>query len=257
MKVTLSCSQCLADYKKNPTQDLEMFLRDPFLADLNEDGVYVGKCTRSHKLEAIISHPKFEMLFQSGALAFIYGFHREAISSAATSLERFFEFCTFALWEKLGVKEEEATRAWKELSKQSERQLGAFYSLYLALLKTPFPVSEFALQKLVTTRNKVIHQGVIPTREGTKGFLKDVFELIDESSRRLEAHCGDEMTKICLRETEHRRERAIAKGIVSSDAPTLGIGYLVVGGMHAEDESFDERMQILWRQNSHSIRRMP
>jgi len=57
-------------------------------------------------------------------VAFLCGFHREAVTSAAVALERFHEFLCFVLWNHIGVAHEVASAAWKPNSRRSEKQAG-------------------------------------------------------------------------------------------------------------------------------------
>jgi hypothetical protein len=69
----------------------------------------------------------------------------------------------------------ETDSAWKPLSKQSERQLGAFIAAHLTLLSAPPPM---LANKQVEFRNRVIHHGYIPTNDEAIEFGDAVLSLI-------------------------------------------------------------------------------
>ena len=71
--------------------------------------------------------------------------------------------------------EEEFNQTWKLIAKQSERQLGAFAMLWFIETGT-FPGK--LSSKMVELRNKVIHQGKIPTYEECLQYGKAVIALI-------------------------------------------------------------------------------
>jgi hypothetical protein len=58
--------------------------------DLEDDGAYVGKCEKGHIITVAIRNLRHEMLYESGIMAMHCGFYREAVSSIAAALERFF-----------------------------------------------------------------------------------------------------------------------------------------------------------------------
>ncbi|MCK4830988.1 hypothetical protein KA005_85550, partial [bacterium] len=98
--------------------------------EFRDDGRYEICCSRGHKSVTVLQQQKFEVLFDIGANAIIDGYYREAISSFTSSLERFYEFCIKVFCEKRKISEDVYTNTWKQMSNQSERQLGAFLFLW-------------------------------------------------------------------------------------------------------------------------------
>jgi hypothetical protein len=126
------------------------------------DGVYYESiCSKGHKNVTILAIRKFEVLFEFGAMALLDGYTREAVSSFAVALERFYEYWLKAQLLHAGTAPDRLEMAWKAVAAQSERQLGAFTLLYLREYGTPAPLLP---QSNVEFRNKVIHKGYIPTR---------------------------------------------------------------------------------------------
>ena len=126
---------------------------------------------------------KFQILFDYGVLAFLDGYYRESISSIIASLERFFEAIIKNISLESQIEEKDFIKTWKFIKKQSERQIGAFFFLYLLKMKKP---QENILDKTMDStgksisnfRNEVIHNGYIPTREETEEFIRKVFDYI-------------------------------------------------------------------------------
>lgn len=128
--------------------------------ETRDDNVYKLECRKGHKTLAFFQKPKFEILFDLDAMALLDGYQREAVSSFAASLERFYEFCIEVFLENKSITTEQYSNIWKLVSNQSERQLGAYYFLYLCEFnETSIPFGN----NQTSFRNKVIHKGYIPT----------------------------------------------------------------------------------------------
>ncbi len=174
MKVTFVCPTCQTNgfsywEEKRP-------IADSFL--------YEVKCPNGHITEVGIGGFKYQRLFESGITALKAGYHREAASSFATSLERFYEYSIgVLLMNKFpylggGMFDEEAVKKfeilWRKALKLSERQLGAFCALYFnefgecpLLFDESFSKSlrHSIIKNPVNFRNRVVHEGYIPTYE--------------------------------------------------------------------------------------------
>lgn len=158
-----------------------------YLADLEEDNAYVETCRNGHTMKMSLQNVRYELLFESGIVAMLVGFHREAVSSVASALERFYEFGIEVFSIRAGIDVEMASKAWKLVGKQSERQFGAFAYLFLANLNRPFlegsAWSDY--QDRARFRNGVIHEGRFPSRADTLDYAKSVFELIRDTRTEL------------------------------------------------------------------------
>lgn len=108
----------------------------------------------------ILNNPNHELLFESGAVALLFGFHREALTSFHFALERFYVFATKVLAHHLGADEEHVLFTLNKQVNRSERELGAFAFTYLLALKRPF---KFPGGSFVNQRNNVVHAGAIPS----------------------------------------------------------------------------------------------
>lgn len=184
MRVPVSCTKCLfhnllGDGPREEQQDI--------LLELREDGAYVGTCPKGHAFSFAIQWLRYEMLYEAGGVALVCGFNREAISSMATALERYYEFATRVLAEHHGVNATDVDVAWKSLATSSERQLGAFLLLYLATFRTAYSGTN---QKMIELRNDVVHKGGIPSRDQALAFGEYVYGLIRNGRDELERLTG-------------------------------------------------------------------
>lgn len=153
----------------------------PFLdVDLIDDTYYETVCLKGHRSSFVLDSPKFAMLFESGALALLDSYYREAVSSFAAAVERFYQYWTWAVCFDRGVAVEALEKAWSCVANQSERQLGAFIFLHLCVNGECPPLLP---NKLVEFRNRVIHKGALPSREEAMAYgdavLKHMVVLYD------------------------------------------------------------------------------
>jgi hypothetical protein len=119
---------------------------------------------------------RFEVLFEIGAHAIHDNYFREAISSFASALERFLEFYIRVICRKNGIDPAVLDNAWKPVSKQSERQLGAYFFLYLTNEGSTAP---YLLQNMIELRNAVVHKGKIASQEDAISFGNAVLSVIN------------------------------------------------------------------------------
>lgn len=127
---------------------------------VSDDGLYEHTCPDGHSNVTILRNLQFEILFEIGINAIIDGYFRESVSAFSASLERFNEFYISILGKSQGVSND-VDKAWKSISNSSERQFGAFVLSY-TLVNGEAP--KVLKNKDSKFRNKVIHEGKIPTR---------------------------------------------------------------------------------------------
>ncbi len=132
-----------------------------------DDGVLEATCNRGHRTFTIIQQQKFELLSEMAIKAIVDGYYRDAVASFAGALERLHEFFLRATCRKQGVDAPTFDRAWKEMSNQSERQLGAFIGAHLVETGQP---PELLHQNQTKFRNDVIHKGKFPALDDTLRF---------------------------------------------------------------------------------------
>ena len=166
MQTNIACMQCQID-EGVPNFSSISIVRIP------DDGVLELTCNRGHRTFTIIQQMKFELLADMAIKAIVDGYYRDAVASFAGALERLQEFFFRATCRKQGVAAPTFDRAWKNMSNQSERQLGAFISAYLVETGEPPKLLD---QRETQFRNGVIHKGVFPTRDATVQFGQAVLE---------------------------------------------------------------------------------
>ena len=143
--------------------------------EFRDDGRYEVACPRGHRAITLLQQQKFELLFDIGAYAIADGYYREAVSSFAASLERFYEFFIRALMFQRGIDSEVMDNAWKAVAAQAERQLGAFTILYTLELGRP---PQLLSNARVAFRNDVVHKGRIPARSEALDYGQAVLDVV-------------------------------------------------------------------------------
>jgi hypothetical protein len=91
MIVRLFCPKCAHEVLKSLVDYAEVEAPLP-VTKLTDDGTYEVRCGRGHISSVRLLNAKFELLFEMGLNALVDGYGREAVSSFAASLERFYEF---------------------------------------------------------------------------------------------------------------------------------------------------------------------
>jgi hypothetical protein len=167
MRIPMACMQCL----------VEGTAPSDFVAvELENSGLYRMVCkANNHETVTCLQAQKFEVLFEIAAHAIVDGYHREAVASFTSALERFYEFCIEIFCDQLEIKEPEFQQAWKRVSQQSERQVGGYIFAYLLVKKRP-PL--LLSDERARFRNDVIHKGHIPSREQAIDYGEAVAEVM-------------------------------------------------------------------------------
>jgi hypothetical protein len=170
MWLPLLCAQCIQADRQS--RECTVFVT------ANDTGIYQITCRFGHCTDVVLVATRHEQLFEIGLSAISDQYFREAVSSFAAALERFYEFVTAVLAEGSGVEIEAFNATWKHLSKQSERQLGAFCAAFLMSEKqAPLTLP----QKATEFRNDVVHKGKVPTRDEALKFGDDVLHVIRQT----------------------------------------------------------------------------
>lgn len=195
MRLRITCMECFKQDGSPPDLAIPVELRG--------DGLYTVTCPKGHLSVTSIQEQKFEVLFDLAAMALVDGYPREAISSTAAALERFLEYCVRVISWKHGVNTDAFDECWKLVSRQSERQLGAFLFLYLLEYEKPVspwvyderPESGSATETWARFRNKVVHEGYIPSREEAVAYCGLVYRWIYQIIADLKTSCDKSMKR--------------------------------------------------------------
>ena len=198
MRLLIPCMQCFQELGK-PNNEFSQ-------VEFSDNGCYEIKCSNGHVTVTVLQQQKFEVLFDIGAYAILDGYYREAVSSFTSSLERFYEFALKVLLQSDVKSDELFNNCWKVVSKQSERQLGAFTFLWTSKFHE---VPGLLSQKWVEFRNDVIHKGKIPTRDEAIQYGDAVLTVLMPKMQALSTKYEDEVTKVVI---EHIRSSSVEIG---------------------------------------------
>jgi hypothetical protein len=172
------------------------------LVGIADDNEYQIRCDAGHVSAVFLDNLKFELLFEMGLHALVDDYSREAVSSFAASLERFYEFYWHVVATKFSIPEAELELAWKIVARQSERQLGMFIAAHVLLMKrSPLVLSS----KEVKFRNDVIHGGYIPTTKEAIDFGNKIMSLMRKLVQDLRQEVPEALTFAYERLSRHRK----------------------------------------------------
>ncbi|OUC12977.1 MAG: hypothetical protein B0A82_19735 [Alkalinema sp. CACIAM 70d] len=171
MRIEIDCQIC----SHNESKEKSSFVRYARLCSVRDDGIYEFECPEGHRSITVLRTPKHEVLFAIASNALLDGYLREAIASFAASLERFYEFVIRVICRAKSIPQKDIEKCWKSISKQSERQLGAFTMLWFVEIGDP---PDLLPNKMIELRNQVIHQGKVPTYQECIKFGQAVIDVI-------------------------------------------------------------------------------
>lgn len=178
---------------------------------------------------------KHEILFEVATHAIVDGYYREAISSFAASLERYFEFFINVI--SIHLPSKEFTIAWKHVASQSERQLGGYIFLYL---NTYGASPQILPQVLTKLRNDVIHRGHIPGRAEAIRFGEAVADIINKGCNLLHRTKPENLMEI-IRQTMCPNNK--------SDYATLTLPTYLNCLVQFQTKSFEEHLKCVLTHN--------
>lgn len=218
MKLRMFCSKCIEE-------NIKMGV-NPVNVEMSDNGIYKFECSEGHKNVVFLQKTKFEILFDSGAMAMIDGYQREAVSSFAAALERFYEFCIEVFLTNKKVDSEQYLETWKLVANQSERQLGAYFFLYLSEFgEIP---KEFN-KKQTEFRNKVIHKGYIPKNDEVIKYAEHVYDYIMDIGALMEEKYSSTIIGVCFNQQGRARRLAESENIKYNEIAVLNIPTIIDG----------------------------
>ncbi len=166
MRIFLSCMKCSNEGKADKQ----------YPAELQDNGLYKMICNEGHETVTCLQEQKFEVLFELALYAILDGYYREAVTSFASALERFYEFYVSVICIKHNIAQNIYQEAFNRMMKQSERQLGAY--IYAYLLENATLPKLLKDDDQVKFRNEVVHAGKIPSKQEALDFGQAVLEII-------------------------------------------------------------------------------
>src|SRR6516225_1565568 len=140
MRIPAQCPRCReVDERRQSMYEVSSGKRSHkldavYLHEMDAADVHSGKltlrCEQGHTTVVTLPIPAFELLFDFGCSALLDGSPREAVTSFASSFERFQEFTCRFLLARRNVSFEGVDHWWKEVAAQSERQKGSLLALW-------------------------------------------------------------------------------------------------------------------------------
>lgn len=207
---------------------------EPIIADYYEEALAYIECSKGHKSAILLQSQKFEVLLESAANALIEGYTLEAASSLSSAYERFFEFALNVFCKKNNVSKEALEETFKQVSKQSERQVGGFLFLYLLTFGSHYTLNK----KIPELRNQVIHQGYIPTPDEVAKLGEHIYKEIASITALIKSSLANEMQQVVM-DTVQRRNEKIPKETLR--ATTTGTMFFSLA-MAEQKDSFQEAL---------------
>lgn len=237
----LPCMKCCEDAINNgDVPDLSMY--EMLTSD---NGVVFFQCKNGHKNTVIIQEQSFEILLEMAIDNIIDKYYREAVFNFAAAQERCFEFFNeLVLFEK-NVSNGLYANLWKVYRNSSERQLGAFYSLYLMRFGKNFDYDE----KQVSLRNDIIHKGKIATKESTFEYgryvLNNVYNLLESITENI---LPDTVLNFKLQKIENN----ISKAKMQKDTNISTAGVSIISWSCMTDEEYEQEQKLACYSKLHS-----
>lgn len=226
MKILTMCMEC--------QKELGYPSFEPIIADYYEEALAYIECSKGHKSAILLQSQKFEVLLESAANALIEGYTLEAASSLSSAYERFFEFAINVYCKKNNTSKEALNETFKQVSRQSERQVGGFLFLHLLTFGTHYTLNK----KIPELRNKVIHQGYIPTPDEVADLGELIYNEILTITALIKANLSSEMQQVVM-DTVQRRNKKIPQDIPR--ATTTGTMFFSLA-MAEQKDSFQEAL---------------
>ena len=221
MKFPIFCHKCLND-------NIGPYIPCSSIDDINDQEVHEIVCERGHKCYYQIGNQKFDILFTLGIQAMSEGYYREAIVNFTSALERFYEYAITLMLLINEVPYEEVSDFYKNIGKHSERELGAFCSLYYMVRKVPPTLLSNSKRSF---RNDVIHGGISPKYEKTLEYGDTIRNLIKDDYLFLDSNYPDAVYRLLSGQASETK----ALDIGSIEIISCGIEQYVLSDLSIED----------------------
>ncbi|WBX94977.1 hypothetical protein [Pseudoxanthomonas mexicana] len=183
-----------------------------------------------------MQNPKFETLLTAAADALIYDQTLQAIACLAAARERLYELAVRVLVRSKKIDESSFAEAWKDVSSQSERQLGAFLFLYLLATGKAFKIDK----SLSQARNAALHKGEIPTTEKAFEFAEKTYLEVKDLADYLRAEHADALREVMHEENVRKAAKAPAGVRVGTIALNTIYGSVAEKSSATFKEAFDQ-----------------
>lgn len=173
MRFVHDCWKCFDEMIDNMS-DGDHFNMPLIEGEVNSDFIVEYNCNKGHHYLTYYTLEHFDMLYLAGLDSFAKGCYSESVMSFTVSLERMYELfikiVLFNNYKDLG----KIDLYWKNLKNLSERQFGAFCTLYFNETGNTWIIND----TMIAFRNSVIHKGKIASKEDTTNYAEYVTGLL-------------------------------------------------------------------------------
>lgn len=171
------------------------------MGEMDDNGIIHTICEEGHLGQTIYDAPRYQILLNSAARAFLDGYTNECVSVISTALERCYEFFVRVVIGARGVSPDVFNKNWNLLAKQSERQIGAFSIAYLISQGEPAPLDS----GLSSIRNEIVHRGAILREDKALAYCEKVFTRIRHLEEILESSYSEDAKKVAALQLEWQK----------------------------------------------------
>ncbi|QRF32898.1 hypothetical protein [Bacillus safensis] len=241
MNIYIRCSECLR-LSENPTDPQDFQFYKVFV---NEEGVYNFICYKGHETTAISVYDKYQILFQMAANALLNGYYFEAVGCFIASVERFRDWVIRFIWYLNGIDENITEELWKkQLKNSSERQLGAFSSMFINHFKEAPPIFDDKQNKF---RNSVLHKGMIPTKDESHKFGEYVFNYIRSIQKTIFTQYNSESFEFSSKVLKKRFSKFETSQLMNGEVVLQNASEMIMllGYSVVRSTSFQDEIEIL------------
>ena len=162
------------------------------VGEVSSELIAVCRCPKGHITISGLMHDQFDVLYTSAIQAFLSSFYSESIMSFTASLERLYEQYVKLFLHSSDIPFELIDSYWKELNNQSERQYGAFCTVFFIAENQPWTSD----QKQISFRNRVIHKGHIAAKEESKYYAEYVTDKLNLIMKSIKTHFAKEKEEL-------------------------------------------------------------
>lgn len=194
MRMLAMCPDCVFASTEAGVGRLQHWL----IGELDDNGIVHTKCDKGHTGQVVYDAPRYAILIESAARAFLDGYTNEVVAVLSTALERAYEFYLRVVFRANGVDAALFSKHWRELASSSERQYGAFHMVGLLFSNG----IEDPDRRIAETRNKVVHRGHIIREKEAADFAELVFSRI----RTIEKELDNKYKEHVLAESKYQVE---------------------------------------------------
>lgn len=213
-------------------------------AAYRQDGIFDLRCPNGHRSMFVLQQHRYEVLFHLGCEALTDGYFREAISSFAAALERFYEYASrVLLYESTGSDVAFTSEVWPGIKKQSERQLGGYVMLWASKFKRAPKLLD---EKLVALRNEVVHQGKLSTRDEAIKYGQAVLDLLVSNGNALAGEVANAKERVDVQGIRDRHPQPI-DGV---EVETLSVTLILTHAVQSGELSLEHHLGTLITQKS-------